>query len=418
MKKLLLSLVLVTVGTFVVNAQKIPTNDYLSITTCNGTSAQAKIGSNYTTNDLVFVPGASSMPNGYMLFNMVGAQDNGVAHSYRAYQMDIEFPDIFDNNPTPAICLASGISGGSFDHAYAGLYDPDEDEYTYDHTLGSTYGVIGTRILRLVVSSNTNQVINPSGALFRLRLRPAVGTAPGVYTLHVSNIIFADSHADGAAEISSGYTISPFDIKFYVDGTGTASLVVNETAKYGTFVVPGTSTTAIPSGVTAYKCTGTSGVALSLEAETESYFQAGVPYIVHSDNGVNTTINYALTGKTVENIATGTTTVNSNNGRLVGVLQEQEVTEGYVLQNQNGSTKFYKIRTAGETIAANRCYLTADGSSSAPALDFFELPEVTGINAVGTNNSDNGVVYDMSGRRVSNTVKGGIYIQNGKKVIK
>ncbi|MBQ7057049.1 MAG: hypothetical protein IJM84_03780 [Bacteroidaceae bacterium] len=208
-----------------------------------------------------------------------------------------------------------------------------------------------------------------------------------------------------------------FDIVVYVDGTGTASLVVNEEAKYGTFVVPGTSTTTIPSGVTAYKCTSTSGTSLSLEAETESYFQAGIPYIVHSENAVNTTINYALTGKTVEALANGTTTVNGNDGKLVGVLEEQNVTDGYVLQNQSGNTKFYKIRAAGETIAANRCYLMSDGSSSAPALEFFDLPEVTGINAVETS-ADKGAVYDMSGRRVNNTVKGGIYIQNGKKVIK
>lgn len=424
MKKLLLSLVLAIVGTVMVCAQRIPTNDYLSITTCNR-AATAMTGSTYTSNDLTFVPGASSIPSGYFLFNMVGAQDNGVAHSYRAYQMDIKFPDgmSFHNNanPTAAICLPSGINNANFSHAYQGVTvwndELEMDETTYDHTLGQTYGVIGPNILRLVVSSNTNQVINPTGALFRLQFRPALGTTPGVYTLHVSNIIFADSHSSGGAEISSGYTISPFDIKFYVDGTGTASLVVNEEAKYGTFVVPGTSTTAIPSGVTAYKCTGTSGVALSLEAETESYFQAGVPYIVHSDNAVNTTINYALTGKTVEALANGTTTVNGNDGKLVGVLEEQNVTDGYVLQNQSGNTKFYKIRAAGETIAANRCYLMSDGSSSAPALEFFDLPEVTGINAVETS-ADKGAVYDMSGRRVNNTVKGGIYIQNGKKVIK
>lgn len=426
MKKLLLSLVLAIVGTVMASAQRIPTNDHMTITTCNRAAA-AMVGANYISDDLTFVPGASSIPSGYFVFNMVGGQD-GVERRYRAYQMDIEFPDgmtFYNNtNPAAAICLPSGINNANFTHAYKGVtvYDDEleEEVTTYNHTLATSYGVIGPNTLRLVTYSNTNQEILSSGALFRLQMRPALGTTPGVYKLHVSNIIFADSQPveqGSTIEISRGYLMTPFDITFYVDGTGTASLVVNEEAKYGTFVVPGTSTTAIPSGVTAYKCTGTSGVALSLEPETESYFQAGIPYIVHSENAVNTTINYALTGKTVEALANGTTTVNGNNGKLVGVLEEQNVTDGYVLQNQSGNTKFYKIRAAGETIAANRCYLMSDGSSSAPALEFFDLPEVTGINAVETS-ADKGAVYDMSGRRVNNTVKGGIYIQNGKKVIK
>lgn len=424
MKKLLLSLVLAIVGTVMVNAQRIPTNDYMTITTCNRAAA-AMVGANYTSDDLTFVPGASSIPSGYFVFNMVGGQDGGVVRRYRAYQMDIEFPDgmsFYNNtNPAAAICLPSGITNANFTHAYKGVtvYDDEleEDITTYNHTLATSYGVIGPNTLRLVTYSNTNQEILPSGALFRLQMRPALGTTPGVYKLHVSNIIFADSQPveEGSTiEISRGYIMTPFDITFYVDGTGTASLVVNEEAKYGTFVVPGTSTTAIPSGVTAYKCTETSGTAMTLEPETESYFQAGVPYIVHSENAVNTTINYTLSGKTVEALANGTSTVNSNNGKLVGVLEEQVVTDGYVLQNQNGNTKFYKIRSAGETIAANRCYLMSDGSSAAPALD---LPAVTGINAVETG-AEKGVIYDMSGRRVNNTVKGGVYILNGKKVIK
>jgi hypothetical protein len=42
--------------------------------------------------------------------------------------------------------------------------------------------------------------------------------------------------------------------------------------------------------------------------------------------------------------------------------------------------------------------------------------EPTAIESVVTGNS-NSVIYDLSGRRVLSTVKGGLYIQNGKKFI-
>jgi len=409
MKKLLLSLVLAIVGTVVVNAQRIPTNDHITTSVCIDADNMDNDAGYEVSDEYTLAPGAT----GFYLLNIVGAQDDGVDKSYRACQFDIDYP-------VGLTRVAEMITHSdlSITHAYVGKTNVLTHKTTYDHTLAQSYGVIGERTLRVVISSNTNQEFKTSGAFALLGFTVDASTAPGVYPLHIYNILFANSVNDVQGNaISRGYAMDDIYLNVYVDGTGTASLVVNEEAKYGTFVVPGTSTTAIPSGVTAYKCTSTSGTSLSLEAETESYFQAGIPYIVHSENAVNTTINYALTGKTVEALANGTTTVNGNDGKLVGVLEEQNVTDGYVLQNQSGNTKFYKIRAAGETIAANRCYLMSDGSSSAPALEFFDLPEVTGINAVETS-ADKGAVYDMSGRRVNNTVKGGIYIQNGKKVIK
>jgi hypothetical protein len=42
--------------------------------------------------------------------------------------------------------------------------------------------------------------------------------------------------------------------------------------------------------------------------------------------------------------------------------------------------------------------------------------ETTVIDAVEVENA-NAPIYDLSGRRVLTTVKGGVYIQNGKKFI-
>lgn len=69
-------------------------------------------------------------------------------------------------------------------------------------------------------------------------------------------------------------------------------------------------------------------------------------------------------------------------------------------------------------IPANKAYINASElSASAIALNFGNT--VTGINAATINNGENNApIYDLSGRRVWAPVKGGLYIQNGKKLVK
>lgn len=83
----------------------------------------------------------------------------------------------------------------------------------------------------------------------------------------------------------------------------------------------------------------------------------------------------------------------------------------------NGTVGFY---TPGNVTAipANKAYINASAlSNQAIALNFGNT--VTGINAATINNGENNApIYDLSGRRVWAPVKGGLYIQNGKKLVK
>ena len=69
-------------------------------------------------------------------------------------------------------------------------------------------------------------------------------------------------------------------------------------------------------------------------------------------------------------------------------------------------------------IPANKAYINASElSNQAIALNFGNT--VTGINAATLINGENNApIYDLSGRRVWAPVKGGLYIQNGKKFVK
>ena len=88
----------------------------------------------------------------------------------------------------------------------------------------------------------------------------------------------------------------------------------------------------------------------------------------------------------------------------------------YILANGSEGIGFYESNPG--TLAMNKAFLRL-GSSNTSNVSAFRLvvdETVTGINGVATEKAD-APIYDLSGRRVLNTVKGGIYIQNGKKFI-
>ena len=83
-----------------------------------------------------------------------------------------------------------------------------------------------------------------------------------------------------------------------------------------------------------------------------------------------------------------------------------------------GTVGFYTPSSSVPSIPANKAYINASAvAGSAIALNFGNT--VTGINAATINNGENNApIYDLSGRRVWAPVKGGLYIQNGKKLVK
>ena len=84
----------------------------------------------------------------------------------------------------------------------------------------------------------------------------------------------------------------------------------------------------------------------------------------------------------------------------------------------DGKVGFYTPSNSVPAIPANKAYINASAvTGSAIALNFGNT--VTGINAATIINGENNApIYDLSGRRVWAPVKGGLYIQNGKKIIK
>lgn len=106
--------------------------------------------------------------------------------------------------------------------------------------------------------------------------------------------------------------------------------------------------------------------------------------------------------------------------QLVGTTEEiafSELTDklvfGVTAQNHVG---FYAAG-GSDALPANRAYLPTSvlGGENAVAMNFGG--NVTGINAVVKADKANAAIYDLTGRRVTRTVKGGLYIQNGSKFV-
>ena len=102
---------------------------------------------------------------------------------------------------------------------------------------------------------------------------------------------------------------------------------------------------------------------------------------------------------------------------LLGTTSEISTEGIFALGRANGTGKVGFFRSGNATLPANRAYIKlSDESIQSLAMNF---GTVTGINNA-TNSSavkSNAPIYDLSGRRVFNTVKGSFYIQQGRKFI-
>lgn len=102
---------------------------------------------------------------------------------------------------------------------------------------------------------------------------------------------------------------------------------------------------------------------------------------------------------------------------LLGTTSEIS-TEGILsLGRANGTGSVGFFRSTNATLKANRAYLKVDNETiQSLAMNFGGT--TTGItNAIKNEVTPNAPIYDLSGRRVFTTVKGNIYLQQGRKFI-
>lgn len=183
------------------------------------------------------------------------------------------------------------------------------------------------------------------------------------------------------------------------------------------------------------------------EVNGERYASAYLPFAVNAVDGAQAYVGELNDTKDVLNM-TAVNSVPANNGFvLVGNTEKATLTIGdaealpiannaltgyntkFTLTDANranylvfganeGNVGFYKPAATLTTVAANKAFIAASSlatGAGAIAMNF-------GGNTTGINNavvaSENAPIFDLSGRRVVKAIKGGVYIQNGKKFVK
>lgn len=143
-----------------------------------------------------------------------------------------------------------------------------------------------------------------------------------------------------------------------------------------------------------------------------------------SDGGFAANQGVVLVSDTKASTATLTLGENTNTSLLSGTNQPITLTDEtranyLVFGPKDGATNtvgFWTPATTITSIAANRAFYQSE-SGQAVAL-VFNGSVIEGINnIVDVKNNANAPIYDLMGRRVNNTMKHGVYIQNGKKMI-
>ena len=167
--------------------------------------------------------------------------------------------------------------------------------------------------------------------------------------------------------------------------------------------------TVVPTDVTAYYVSTADNSKATMKAiEAGKAIPANAGVILTSTTGAEATMIPATT-------ETAADLTDNKLGNSAGADKKiAESDNAYILAGGADGTAFYK-GTIGTTLKANKAYLTLAGAEHAISMNFGG--NVTGINQIVNAEQNNAPIYDLTGRRVVRTVKGGLYIKGGNKFI-
>ncbi|MFW5603770.1 MAG: hypothetical protein ACOCNJ_03740 [Bacteroidales bacterium] len=179
----------------------------------------------------------------------------------------------------------------------------------------------------------------------------------------------------------------------------------------GTFSAP--FETVIPTGVRAY-------YAQTAEASTGISLAEISSGTIPANEGVIITATTATPGYFAP--ATASTSITGNKLSNSAGAAHTIVDYDYILATANEVTALYKAKVGGSALKMNKAYLNL-GSVLSPSFRLSFDGELTGIASTLLNADESDSlgsktpVYDLSGRRVAQPMRGGIYIRDGKKFI-
>ena len=185
--------------------------------------------------------------------------------------------------------------------------------------------------------------------------------------------------------------------------------------KFGTLMLPFAVTT-LPEDGKAYSLDQGVTYGGDIYATEVNAITANKPVLVTKEGAYTAT--EAPVAATEASVAATADTY--TNGELVGTYKAMPAEENtFVLQKHGDYVAFFKVKDTKPTVNPFRAYIKAQ--SAAASKEFVNVifdSNTTGISNVNNQgNADNDIIYDLSGRRVNKAHKG-VYIINGKKIVK
>lgn len=242
-----------------------------------------------------------------------------------------------------------------------------------------------------------------------------VATQKGLHVVGKNHraCLFAENHPNEPAKGDPYAVCGWHDGNDYKDAAWAWYIVEADDVEVALHAVNGKSyaTTYLPVGVSAVTDAKAYVAATPVNNETvmteTANFGAKNGVLLVSDNAAE---------KAVLTIGDGT----SVESALSGTLLAKDITDqtNYLVFGKNkdnaNEVGFFEPSTSVTSIPANRAFFEGV-ASAAIALNFGG--NVTAIDQVVNNANVNAPIFDLTGRRVVKAVKGGLYIQNGKKYI-
>lgn len=195
---------------------------------------------------------------------------------------------------------------------------------------------------------------------------------------------------------------------WYVMPATDIQVALNEVdgAYYGTLYVPFAVKVADSDAASKLYTGSVNAAKDGLVMSKQGTVPAGTGIVIASDNNTATL-----------DITTATGTLASDLQGTYRTMTENLADYLYLgKSNTDNKLGFYANGTGLTSVAANKAFLPKSLVSSHSLRMFFN-DDVTGISGIETAGDSAAPVFDLSGRRVVRTVKGGVYISNGKKFI-
>lgn len=343
---------------------------------------------NITVNDVTLVPGSTDT---YQVeISLVGSQ------IYTAYQMDILFP--------PGVDVVVDEDG-----PYVDLWDGDGCIYPYVrrklvHSLSSSYGVISNKLLRISCSDDMNRVLTAtSGKLLYFQVKVSPYLKPGDVILKVTNLDFITK------ENAQKYHCKDQTLTLHATAESTATLSVSGSSHYGTCVLP-FAVSQLPADVKAYSAKGLDDTGKLVVLSEVKQLAAYTPYILYSASGYSGSLSGTVDASQYGEVV--------SDGLLRGAIAPQKKSEGYVLQDLGEGAKFYAMDGVEFLIPEGKCWLEMPAAQASAPQYGIQIGTTTGITAPTTSATAHGKIYTLDGKEVKTMQPGGIYVVNGKKVLK